>query len=121
MYAGRTEVRKSGWTKSEEQGESQGLFRIAALQSQRRAALGSIQINTPPAFWAVSVLAVAFVAAAIIYLFLGHYTQRATDGAGHARAGIGTGDAQCGERGRCARRRRASRRARVGGANTRKR
>lgn len=77
MYAGRTEVRKSGWTKSEEQGESQGLFRIAALQSQRRAALGSIQINTPPAFWAVSVLAVAFVAAAIIYLFLGHYTQRA--------------------------------------------
>lgn len=28
--------------------------------------------------WAVSVLAVAFVAAAIIYLFLGHYTQRAT-------------------------------------------
>jgi membrane fusion protein len=62
----------------EEQGGSPKLFRIAALESQRRAALGSIQINTPPAFWAVSVLAVAFVVAAVTYLFLGHYTQRAT-------------------------------------------
>ncbi len=62
----------------EEQGGSPKLFRIAALESQRRAGLGSIQINTPPAFWAVSVLAVAFVAVAVTYLFLGHYTQRAT-------------------------------------------
>ena len=62
----------------EEQGGHRDLFRHEALKSQRRAALGCIQINTPPAFWAVSALAVAFVAAAIIYLFLGHYTQRAT-------------------------------------------
>ena len=62
----------------EEQGGSPKLFRIAALESQRRATLGSIQINTPPAFWAVSALAVTFVVAAVTYLFLGHYTQRAT-------------------------------------------
>ena len=62
----------------EEQGGHEELFRREALQSQRRAALGSIQINTPPAFWAVSLLAVAFVVAAVTYLFLGHYTQRAT-------------------------------------------
>ena len=62
----------------EEQGGHEELFRREALQSQRRAALGSIQINTPPAFWAVSLLAVAFVVAAVTNLFLGHYTQRAT-------------------------------------------
>ncbi len=62
----------------EEQGGSPKLFRIAALQSQRRAVLGSIQINTPQAFWAVSILAVTFVVAAVMYLILGHYTQRAT-------------------------------------------
>ncbi len=57
--------------------DSTSLFRPEALQSQRHASLGGIQINTPPAFWAVSLLAVAFVAAAVTYLFLGHYTQRA--------------------------------------------
>jgi membrane fusion protein len=62
----------------EGQGESQGLFRREALGSQRRAALGSIQINTPPAFWAVSLLAAAFVVAAGVYLYFGHYTRRAT-------------------------------------------
>lgn len=57
--------------------DSTSLFRPESLQSQRHASLGGIQINTPPAFWAVSLLAVAFVAAAVTYLFLGHYTQRA--------------------------------------------
>ena len=61
----------------EEQGGHQGLFRREALHSQRRAALGSIQINTPPAFWAVSLLSAAFVMAAGTYLYLGHYTRRA--------------------------------------------
>ncbi len=62
----------------EGRGESQGLFRRAALESQRRTALGSIYINTPPAFWAVSLLAAAFVVVAGTYLYLGHYTRRAT-------------------------------------------
>ncbi len=62
----------------EEREGSQGLFRREALHSQRRAALGSIQINTPLAFWAVSLLAAAFVVAAGVYLYLGHYTRRAT-------------------------------------------
>ena len=55
-----------------------GLFRPEVLQGQNHSALGRIQINTPPAFWAVSALAVTFVVAAGAYLFLGHYTQRAT-------------------------------------------
>ncbi len=62
----------------EEQGGSQKLFRREALASQRRTSLGSIQINTPPAFWAVSLLAAAFVVAAGAYLYFGHYTRRAT-------------------------------------------
>ena len=62
----------------EEQGGSQKLFRREALASQRRTSLGSVQINTPPAFWAVSLLAAAFVVAAGAYLYFGHYTRRAT-------------------------------------------
>jgi len=63
---------------NEEPGGSPKIFRREALDSQRRASLGSIQINTPPAFWVVSFLAAAFVIAAGTYLYLGHYTRRAT-------------------------------------------
>ncbi len=55
-----------------------GLFTPEVLQAPDPALLGRIQINTPPAFWVVTLLAVAFVAVAVTYLFLGHYTQRAT-------------------------------------------
>ena len=44
----------------EDEGGRQGIFKREALHSQRRAALGSIQINTAPAYWAVSPLAAAF-------------------------------------------------------------
>lgn len=50
----------------EEQGGSQKLFRRAALKSQRRAALGSIHINIPSAFWAESLLVTAFVVATFV-------------------------------------------------------
>jgi hypothetical protein len=52
----------------EEQGESQGLFRREALHSQRCAALGSIQLNTAPTFWAVSPLAAVFAVAAFAHV-----------------------------------------------------
>lgn len=70
---------------------SKPLFRPEALESRRRTVLGSTQVNTPPAFWAVSLLAIAFVMAATAYLYVGHYTRRATvDGTLVPAAGLMT-------------------------------
>lgn len=54
------------------------LFRPEALEAQRQPALGNIQINTPPGFWTVSLLAVAFLAVGACYVYFGYYTRRAT-------------------------------------------
>lgn len=59
-------ARKKKIGMDEEQGGSQKLFRRAALKSQRRAALGSIHINIPSAFWAESLLVTAFVVATFV-------------------------------------------------------
>lgn len=42
------------------------------------AALGRIQVNTPPKLWAISLIAAAFFCASCAYLCLGHYTRRVT-------------------------------------------
>lgn len=55
-----------------------GLFRPEALDAQRRAALGRIQVNTPLAHWLITAVFLAFIATCIVYLCLGHYTRRAT-------------------------------------------
>ena len=55
-----------------------GLFRPQALEAQRRAALGRIQVNTPLAHWAISGFVIAFIGALFLFLCLGHYTRRAT-------------------------------------------
>ena len=55
-----------------------GLFRPQALEAQRRAALGHIQVNTPLAHWAISGFVIAFIGALLVFLCLGHYTRRAT-------------------------------------------
>lgn len=57
---------------------SHGLFRPEALEAQRRAALGRIQVNTPLAHWAISGFVIAFIGALLLFLCLGHYTRRAT-------------------------------------------
>ncbi|EQD51234.1 secretion, membrane fusion protein, partial [mine drainage metagenome] len=54
------------------------LFRPEALEAQRRAALGRIQVNTPLAHWAISGFVIAFIGALLLFLCLGHYTRRAT-------------------------------------------
>ena len=54
------------------------LFRTEALEAQRRAALGRIQVNTPLAHWAISGFVIAFIGALFLFLCLGHYTRRAT-------------------------------------------
>ncbi len=54
------------------------LFRPEALEAQRRAALGRIQVNTPLAHWAISGFVVAFIGVLLVFLCLGHYTRRAT-------------------------------------------
>ena len=54
------------------------LFRPQALEAQRRAALGHIQVNTPLAHWAISGFVIAFIGALLLFLCLGHYTRRAT-------------------------------------------
>ena len=55
-----------------------GLFRPQALEAQRRAALGRIQVNTPLAHWAISGFVIAFIGVLLLFLCLGHYTRRAT-------------------------------------------
>lgn len=57
---------------------SHGLFRPEALEAQRRATLGRIQVNTPLAHWAISGFVIAFISALLVFLCLGHYTRRAT-------------------------------------------
>jgi membrane fusion protein len=57
---------------------SHGLFRPEALEAQRRAALGRIQVNTPLAHWAISGFVIAFIGALLVFLCLGHYTRRDT-------------------------------------------
>ena len=54
------------------------LFRPQALEVQRRAALGRIQVNTPLAHWAISGFVIAFIGVLLVFLCLGHYTRRAT-------------------------------------------
>ncbi|EQD35931.1 hypothetical protein B1B_16700, partial [mine drainage metagenome] len=54
------------------------LFRPEALEAQRRAALGRIQVNTPLAHWAISGFVIVFIGALLLFLCLGHYTRRAT-------------------------------------------
>lgn len=54
------------------------LFRPQALEAQRRAALGRIQVNTPLAHWAISGFVIAFIGVLLLFLCLGHYTRRAT-------------------------------------------
>ncbi len=55
-----------------------GLFRPEALEAQRQALLGRIQVNTPLAHWAISGFVIAFIGALLLFLCLGHYTRRAT-------------------------------------------
>lgn len=57
---------------------SAGLFRPEALDTQRRAALGRIQVNTPLSHWLITAVVGAFIATFLAYLCLGHYTRRAT-------------------------------------------
>lgn len=69
----------------------EGRIKSEALTPHRLAALGRIQINTPPAFWAMSLLAAAFVCTTVAYVFLGHYTRRVTvDGVLVPAAGLVT-------------------------------
>ena len=54
------------------------LFRPQALDAQRSSALGRIQVNTPLSHWLITAVVSAFIAALLTYLYLGHYTRRAT-------------------------------------------
>ena len=62
----------------EPQLSSQVWCRPEALESQRGTALGNDQDNASLTFWAISLLAVACVATATTYLYLGHYIRGAT-------------------------------------------
>lgn len=57
-------------------GKARGSFKESV--PHRTAALGHIQVNTPPAIWAMSLLVAATVSAAGGYAFFGHYTRRVT-------------------------------------------
>ncbi len=61
-----------------EKGAVQTLFRSEAAEALRQAAIGDIQINTPPAFWTTSLLAISLIVTAAAYLCFGHYTRRTT-------------------------------------------
>lgn len=63
---------------SEALSSTQNQFQHKAPKARPHPALGSIQVNTPPAFWAVSLLATTFVISSAVYLYLGHYTRTAT-------------------------------------------
>lgn len=54
------------------------LFRQQVVEAQRSDWLGSIMVAAPLSRWLFTLLALALATALLLFLFLGHYTRRAT-------------------------------------------
>ncbi len=57
---------------------SENLFRIEAIKSQQDTWLGDIHLATPPHRGLVMGVSLAFTAAIVLFIFLGHYTRHTT-------------------------------------------
>ncbi len=57
---------------------SESLFRLEAIKSQQDTWLGDIHLATPPHRGLVMGVSLAFTAAIVLFVFLGHYTRHTT-------------------------------------------